>query len=856
MDGGYEVRRPPLERAQTSDREDIALLPSTNVPSIQVSTALDDDTSSLRGRRHSRDLSSIDVLPSDYVTDEEAPASPSTHVRRLSPKPSAAENIIKRITTIRHSAKRSRTQRRAQGGSYDHLDDTTIEPVAVDLSSLEGMGFELTEMRTNGTPTTPRWQDENTSYDRSPQSPKPDFRSFVRRSRTPKLGDGMVIGAQLRRDPSRAAAHTTSNDALAPDDTLQRSLTTRNVGQSLAEERQMMVAVAEHVDLSSYDGATFDPHASVASLQALTMENVEEKSYFFPQDPDIPNWKPFSMRWPYITMLAVISLGLAGFQEWLYQHSEKRIRQGKGGLLEFDRVSQVSIPRFFAWKYLPTLITVGYAVLFSIMDFDIRRLEPFHQLSKRQGSKASASLNLDHMTMFQYFVPVKALRLRQWVVFFSTVGNIIASTAAPALQNPSLIFVQNPDCPPSIAVCPNGRKHYFVRVSSAWSRVLSGTLIVVALTAIIIFFLLRRRSGLLSDPKGIAGIASMATKSHILNDFRGLDLATRAEIHERLAHRRYVLYKSSIWQGEWTAVSEPMQESKHRLDSPHPHMLQLRFGFPFLSFMVFGLIAVPVISLSPARVIPNAVPWLPILLATILKLLFSTFESDVRLMEPFYQLSRGHASPTQSLTLDYGGTVYGWVVLRAALNRHWLVSLVGVASIALDVLTVTVSSFSINSDIFLQHPTDLSQTSNQDETFFSFWISLVLSILILLFVIAVTGLVYFRRRHPFLPREPSTIAAVLAFIYASNMLDDFIDTEFLSNREMEERLTRLGKTYALGWFRGRDGKVHCAIDQEPLRSKYVHGKPYTMAQAPWEGSGMGGGGRYGGEEWDREVNYV
>lgn len=26
-------------------------------------------------------------------------------------------------------------------------------------------------------------------------------------------------------------------------------------------------------------------------------------------------------------------------------------------------------------------------------------------------------------------------------------------------------------------------------------------------------------------------------------------------------------------------------------------------------------------------------------------------------------------------------------------------------------------------------------------------------------------------------------------------------------------------------------EIHCAIDEEPMKSKYVHGKPYTMAQA-------------------------
>ena len=118
----------------------------------------------------------------------------------------------------------------------------------------------------------------------------------------------------------------------------------------------------------------------------------------------------------------------------------------------------------------------------------------------------------------------------------------------------------------------------------------------------------------------------------------------------------------------------------------------------------------------------------------------------------------------------------------------------------------------------------------------------MLSIAILSFSITAAALVYVRRRHPFLPREPSTIAAVLAFIYASNMLDDFIDTERFTNKQMETMLKSKRdangrpKRYGLGWFRGRDGIFHCAIDEEPMRSKYVHGKPYSLAHEPWAGS--------------------
>ena len=839
MDDGT---RSPAEGESSAVSDGAGLLSGRVNPGLTVTTHAE-PASTYRGR-HSRPNSAIleEARPFEdrngardqFLNPDEIPASGE---KRSNAGPSSAvTSLIRRMTTMKSPISRSRfnTIRKSRGGQYSTLGEgNDSENYPVDLSSLEGLGYELRDMSAN---PHPRFEDTETQYI-SPQSQRdvPSFQDFVAKRKS--VGDGMKeVGAELRRNPTRAVRREPSGPSQdAATSAINRRKTVRKVGQDLAIEKNTIVAVND-VDLSSYEGFQPMPHRASQTFETMTMHRAstvpeEVQSYYFPSDPDIPNWKPFSMRFTYIGTLTILAIALLGMQEYLCQKSLQKTRDNSG-LLSFDRVAKISTGEFFAWKYLPTMVTIVYAVLFSIMDFDIRRLEPYYQLSQSSGAQASASLNLDHLTMFQYFVPFKAFRLRQWAVFFSTTGNIIASVVAPALQNPSLQLVTNPapGCEDDPDQCPDGESRYWVRVIPGWSRALSASYGVVTIITIILLIQLRRKSGLLSDPKGIAGIASMATKSHILRDFKGMDQATRGQIHRRLRNRRFVLYKSSIWQGEWEKTENDDDEESKESTSPHPMMLRKIAAWPFLAFMVVCLTGVVVISTTQARKIPNAVPWLPVLVATVLKLLFTTFEADVRLMEPFYQLSRGNATPENSLTLDYQATVYGWMPIRAALNGHWLVTLVGLASVALDILTVTVGSFSVNSQQFLHDP-DHTDDSSQDETYISFWVSLTLSVAILLFVIFTTAFVYWRRHHPFLPREPSTIAAVLAFIYASNMLTDFIDTERLTNSEMEKRLKGLNKRYGLGWFRGRDGEIHCAIDEEPMKSRYVHGKPYTMAQA-------------------------
>lgn len=833
----------PAEGGSTAVDDDTGLLSGRANPSLTISTSSGSrsvhtrhgHTNTFTPEESSR--SQERSGPNDYFLQSDGAS--ASNDRESQAGPSVAASLMRRMTTIRSpiTLTRFRTTRKSQGGQYANLGEgNDNETGPVDLSSLEGLGYELRDMSSTGANAS--LEHEETEYV-SPQarSDKPDFKKFVakRRSQGDAIGQGMQsVGAELIRNPTKAVRRADSKPSHdAAEGALNRSKTVRDIGKQLANEKNTIVAISD-VDLSFFEG--FQPVRSSKTFDSNNMNRAstlpeETQSYFFPEDPDVPNWKPFSMRMYYIISLTVLALALAAVEEMLCQKSLQKQRQN-GGLVAFNDVLNVSTIAFFSWKYLPTMVTIIYAVLFSIMDFDIRRLEPYYQLSQPSGAQAAASLNLDHLTMFQYFVPFKAFHLRQWAVFLSTTANIMASVVAPALQNASLIFVENdaPGCTDNPDVCPEGETRYWVRIDPGWSRALTASYGVIAVITIILIFQLRRKSGLLSDPKGIAGIASMATKSHILRDFKGLDQANLGDIHRRLRHRRFVLYKSSIWQGEWSSADEEAYESESRLVSPHPIMLRKFAAWPFLGFMLFCLTGVLVISLTRARKVPNVAPWLPILFATVLKLLFTTFEADVRLMEPFYQLSRGNALPENSLTLDYQATVYGWMPIKALMNSHWLVALVGVASVALDILTVTVGSFSVDSYDFL-HKLEGKAQSSQDETFTSFWVSLTLSIVILLFVMFTTAFVYWRRHHPFLPREPSTIAAVLAFIYASNMLTDFIDTERLTNSQMEARLKGINKRYGLGWVRSRTGDIQCAIDEEPVKSRYVHGKPYTMAQA-------------------------
>jgi hypothetical protein len=654
---------------------------------------------------------------------------------------------------------------------------------------------------------------------------------------------------------------------------LGRALTRHDLGQREANKTGKIIEVlvedgaesSGNVDLSVYAGegtppVEFDPLRN----RQPTLEVAKE--IYYPQ----PNWKPHSMRWPYLTALIAVSITLAVAQEVLYQKSRSLASQSPpSGLFQFTDAQDLSTWDYFSFKYLPTMIAVTYGILWQVTDYEVKRLEPFHRLSREGGALAAESINIDYITIFNIFRPFRALRYRHYAVAVSSLATILAVSIVPTLQTASVVLEPDRDIRDKT---PGGLK--FIDIHATWSRVLTAILGLISIFGIILLILLqRRRSGLAGDVRGIAGIAAMATKSHVLMDFKDLDTVPPQDIHNKLKKRRYTLRNSLLASDAVPMKNEDMDKyDRFRLSAnPHPLMLRLIAGGPFIVSMIAFTIFIPLVIFSPANIILDKAGWLLTFLAVAIKIGFQTLEQDARLMEPFYRLSCRHASP-KVLTLDYTTMAFGYMPIRAAMNGDYLIALVGVGSVLAEILTVCVVSLAAVNIGFSLDMMD-STTQSSAETPKSFWISFSLAILILLYLIITASFVYKLRRHPFLPRQPSTIASVLAFIHQSKMLYDFVavpapgssarrplpetsssngavrtgsvasdhtgptsppppplrfgvELHAAQTTEDQEllvkRLIDMKKTYGLGWFVGRDGETHCGVDQEELKMGYTH----------------------------------
>ena len=81
-----------------------------------------------------------------------------------------------------------------------------------------------------------------------------------------------------------------------------------------------------------------------------------------------------------------------------------------GGLTFADSDGEFSTAQIFAYRYLPQMIIVLYGVGWAAVDLDVKRLEPYFQLSKPGGASASDSILLHYPFDFLALVPIDAAK--------------------------------------------------------------------------------------------------------------------------------------------------------------------------------------------------------------------------------------------------------------------------------------------------------------------------------------------------------------------------------------------------------------------------------------------------------------
>ncbi|PVH77159.1 hypothetical protein DL98DRAFT_591555 [Cadophora sp. DSE1049] len=144
-------------------------------------------------------------------------------------------------------------------------------------------------------------------------------------------------------------------------------------------------------------------------------------------------WKPATLRSPILGAFVLISVIIIAALEVL-SHISSRDANG-GGLVFAADVESLPTTAMFGYLYFPTILAVCYSMIWSWVDLDVKRLEPWFQLSKSKGARAQNSLLLQYPFDFLPFVPISALRRRHWSVFSAGTIMLVVFWAITPLQS-------------------------------------------------------------------------------------------------------------------------------------------------------------------------------------------------------------------------------------------------------------------------------------------------------------------------------------------------------------------------------------------------------------------------------------
>lgn len=118
-------------------------------------------------------------------------------------------------------------------------------------------------------------------------------------------------------------------------------------------------------------------------------------------------WKPSSLNPFVLASVTALTLFLVVLLAILQAKSNQ-----DGGILFSENIDSFSAGTTFLYLYLPTIIAVIYTTVWNWVDLDVKRLEPWYQLSQEAGSNGNESILLQYPAEFLASVPISAMKRR------------------------------------------------------------------------------------------------------------------------------------------------------------------------------------------------------------------------------------------------------------------------------------------------------------------------------------------------------------------------------------------------------------------------------------------------------------
>lgn len=143
-------------------------------------------------------------------------------------------------------------------------------------------------------------------------------------------------------------------------------------------------------------------------MSSIQSSGFPEKSFITSEKPILQSyWKPTSLKRHVLAGILFGALILLGCTTSLHFKDQK-----DGAVLFATGATGFSSVQDFLVRYLPTILVVLYGMLVAVIDLDVKRLEPWYQLSADGVAPQGSPLLCRYDTDFVLTVMARALRSR------------------------------------------------------------------------------------------------------------------------------------------------------------------------------------------------------------------------------------------------------------------------------------------------------------------------------------------------------------------------------------------------------------------------------------------------------------
>lgn len=516
---------------------------------------------------------------------------------------------------------------------------------------------------------------------------------------------------------------------------------------------------------------------------------------------------------------------------------------------------------YFIGTFLPTLVASIFAIPWKILDLETKSLEPFAQLARPGGGRASQTLLLQYNGVSGLGFALRSLFTGHSAVTLSTVLKYSAALLTPLAAQSVRLTLQG-EC------LQDWTKHCTatLEASNTMIRIAQALLVVMGCVVVAYIFLLRGKLfGVTSDPRSILGISSLSLNPYLTAVMRRTSLGpdgmfSTTQAAETLGEQKlefgYITYPSgdqqycitvmgNVAEAQTVNFSRPKAKDATPMSDPPP--LEVDRGTPnravffwilakVISFAIFiiGLMilvlyyrltyndsgferfmdsqsAFGVRFLFTVFGVVIGFGWASIFNGKYLHTLVanhyycnSLLMRDLELARilPVWNMSRHPMEPKDSILMPLSPNPY--VGLKTYLVRgHKLLALISVVTILSDFLPIVLANVPFNNAI----------------TWITFnvctWVSVgVLGFMLAVLAIVASVILFSSPSHhfPFVSTDLDTLAAILYLVCRSgNFLSQLQGLSVVGKAQVEKRTKTLNSKYGIISVVGEDGSPHVTI---------------------------------------------